>query len=66
MCMNAPKGVTVGAVWIRKRGHREHAPEVVIANIYRPDRQVLAYVPVNDAHVVLNWTELRRVWRPQC
>jgi hypothetical protein len=60
--MTAPKGVEIHALWKRKRG-QDVEPMLIITNIYRPDRQVLAYFPGPDAHRVLGWEELRRRWK---
>jgi hypothetical protein len=60
--MTAPKDVTIGRAWQPKRGRK--LPALVIAQIYRPDRQVMVYVAETDSHRVLSWVELRRDWKP--
>jgi hypothetical protein len=61
--MTAPKGVAIGRVWRPKRGRK--LPVLVISQIYRPDRQVMAYVADSDSHRLLSWVELRRDWKAE-
>jgi hypothetical protein len=61
--VTAPKDVTIGRVWKPKRGRR--LPALVIAQIYRADRQVMVYVADSDSHRLLDWAELRRDWKPE-
>lgn len=65
--MTAPKGIEVGAVWRRKRGHQGPA-QLKIVNIYRPDRACLVVerpdrpATIGTVRRVMSWRDLRRAY----
>jgi hypothetical protein len=56
-----PRELVIGSVWKRKRGRPQLPPEILVRNIYRPDRAVL--VRHQDGQRTLRWSDLKRDYK---